>query len=336
MQIRTPSTFASTRIVYVLFMLLLFGSDPANAGQYVLDANQPTGSGSVTVTAAQNYSYHYSGYYPAPGPTTLTSLSFGAATAYGDITYSASETFSFHWEPAEGMTIEQDPPVEEAWQVTYQATINFGFPPQGYDQEGAGSASLTIDGSVYSGTAEAIPAVYDYMTLIEPRHENVTMDGDAEVTVSFLLEGPNPTVTIQASGHGAVDGEVELSMGLGRNNPAPGNEMITHASPIDHPQTTYPVNQPVDVHGKWKGLSGSQYEILQGLKVTSQGLTAYTNVAVFDTNPPTSDGSIHTWTGNDVTPTITGHPSSIVILRRKTGQSSIRVARSARYFTVVP
>jgi hypothetical protein len=336
---RTP------RSIWILpaVMCLLFAAGPAAAGQYVIDSNQPTGSGSVTVTAAQNNSYHYSGYYPAPSPQSLTNLNFSAATAYGTITYTASETWSFHWEPDPGMTIQQDPPVDDAWEISYEAGINFGNPGPAYDQAGEGTASITVDASMYDGEAEVIPAVYDYMTEISPREENYLFDGEPIIVIGFELTGENPSITITASGSGTVDGEMELIMSLGGVNPYPASEMIRHDQPLDDNDPginqTYPVNQAVDVLGGWRGLNGSWYKIEQFWRKQIPGtLKIFVPIGTqFDTNPPQADGANHGWTGYDITPTSTGWWTSKVNLKRKNAQGDYEPKKTHfRNFKVVP
>jgi hypothetical protein len=327
---------------------LLLWAGPARAGHYEIDANQPTGSGTVTVTAEPNNSYHYSGYYPAPAPQSLSSLGFYADAAYGTIDYEASETWSFHWVPDMGMTIEQDPPVDDTWEITYTRQISFSFPPQGYDLPGSGGGWISVEADEYGGTGEAIPAVWDYMTLIEPRQENTSWTGTAEVVVGFVLSGANPSVTITARGGGTVDEEMVLAMSLGGGQPAQASEMIRHTRPLDDNDPgvnqTYPVNQSVDVYGEWRGINGQQYRIFQQLKQGLMGtnpsvptVTTTADVAEFDTNPPTSDGGVHDWTGNDVTPVAVNTWTSIVTLKRKNAQGMYTSTgkKSFRNFVVV-
>jgi len=260
---------------------LAFCAAPARAGHYELDANQPTGSGSVEETSAADYSFHFSHHYPPSPAQTLSNLNFCATTAYGSITYSASQTYNFHWVPDEGMTIDEDPPVEESWEIVYQLWVTYGLPPDGYDPPGSGAASLTVGAQTYSKDCQVTQAVLDYMTVVEPRRVDITESGEAEAVVEFFLNGPNPSVPITASGSGAVDDEMDLMMSLMAGSPSGGREDVHHknAYPKAYPPYTYDTlgnTSDVPVVARWLGIAGKYYKVYSSYKQKDAPDSSYT------------------------------------------------------------
>ena len=119
----------------------------ATAGSYQLADGYPQGSGTLAVSGSSTVN--------------LTDPNFNEELPYspGTVTYSYTEDFRWEWVPAEGMTLEEDPPQEVHIGLVAAVTLDLSASSSVYGQycSGSGSFSFPGDSTSISGSGGPSP-----------------------------------------------------------------------------------------------------------------------------------------------------------------------------------
>ncbi len=240
--------------------LILGAANPARAGHYELDAGMPTGSGTQVTTASPG-----SPSWPSTITQQLTALTFGGEANRGTIVYSASDTYRFHWVTDAGMSITDDPPVTDVWEVPYTIQINGSYAANsniGGSMNGTVTITSDQGGGSYSASGTGTPLIMD-PNAGQPSSSwawnPTTPVGDSAISVQLILEGEAPAITVTGTGSGTAVDDVSLAMNLISGSPAAKKEAIWHKYPGVN--KTFSTGAPITPNGIWRGFTNTNYKI---------------------------------------------------------------------------
>lgn len=292
-----PSTLKLLVLLGSSFSLLLTRS--ASAGEYQIAANQPTVSGTVTVTCTDPTSMNYPGNsWDSSGLTFETTLQ--RATLHHDLT----ETWTIVWVPNEGQDATTDPPPTdgEGWEFDYDLTnaLSASYPQTAWDA-GSAQATVTINDQSYGLTAQGTPNTYDPESGAQTsfyEFQDPAMTGDPHVVVPFLVTGTSTDITIHAVMDGTASGDMNLSLSTNQARPAKASEAIHHTTPVEN-QVGGAGAIPSRVHdgdtitasGWWSGLTTRNYQVELSWSGPSSGEGPW-----YSTPFVSGSAAHHTWT----------------------------------------